>query len=117
MDFLNSQSFSDLLIFVLIAVSLLNAFLLIMLLLKKSKGDNSNIKEKLESYEKELKDEFRRNRQENASNSFSARKETMDTLMNFQTSINNTLNTRFDSLTNATQSSLKNLQEGNEKKT
>jgi len=115
-DFLNSQSFSDLLIFVLIAVSLLNAFLLIMLLLKKSKGDNSNIKEKLESYEKELKDEFRRNRQENASNSFSARKETMDTLMNFQTSINNTLNTRFDSLTNATQSSLKNLQEGNEKK-
>ena len=94
----------------------LNAFLLILVLVKKSGSDNSRLKEKLESYEKELKDEFKRNRQESATNSFSARKETMDTLMSFQTSINNTLNTRFDSLTNTTQNSLKNLQDGNEKK-
>ena len=94
----------------------LNAFLLILVLAKKSGSDNSRLKEKLESYEKELKDEFKRNRQESATNSFSARKETMDTLMSFQTSINNTLNTRFDSLTNTTQNSLKNLQDGNEKK-
>ena len=94
----------------------LNAFLLILVLVKKSGSDNSRLKEKLESYEKELKDEFKRNRQESATNSFSARKETMDTLMSFQTSINNTLNTRFDSLTNTTQNSLKSLQDGNEKK-
>jgi len=108
--------FNSLIPYILLVLGALNALLLIILLAKKSSTDNSALKEKLESYEKELKDEFKRNRQETASNSFSARKETMDTLMSFQTSINNTLNTRFDSLTNTTQSSLKNMQDGNEKK-
>lgn len=108
--------FSEIFPLAVLCLLVFNSLLLIILIIKKSGSDNSHLKEKLESYEKELKDEFKRNRQESASNSFSARKETMDTLMSFQTSINNTLNTRFDSLTNTTQNSLKNMQDGNEKK-
>lgn len=105
-------------IFILLA---LNTLFLIILLIKK--GDNSFINKKLDSYEKNLKDEFERNRKETANSNSISRKESLQNLMTFQSSVTSSLTKftdilshRLDSVSAATQVSLKNLQDGNEKK-
>lgn len=105
-------------IFVLLA---LNTLFLIILLIKKS--NNSSINKKLDSYEKNLKDEFERNRKETATVNALSRKENIQTLMSFQNSVTSSLtkftdvlSKRMDSVSSATQLSLKNMQDGNEKK-
>lgn len=79
-------------------------------LLAKQKGSDQSVlqerlkdyENKLDFYEKNLKDEFERNRKESTENERSSRKETQDTLMNFQNSVNGKL----DTLTKNTQESL-----------
>ena len=120
--------------------------ILIIILLAKQNGSDQNVlKEKLKSYEnkldfyeKNLKDEFERNRKVSTENERSSRKESQDTLMNFQNSISgkldiltkntqdsltsnltkfmDSLSTRFDSLSKTTQDSLNKMQDSNEKK-
>lgn len=105
-------------IFILLA---LNTLFLIILLIKK--GDNSSLNKRLDSYEKNLKDEFERNRKETANSNSISRKESLQNLMTFQSSVTSSLTKftdilshRLDSVSAATQVSLKNLQDGNEKK-
>lgn len=84
--------------------------LLLTVLLAKQKGSDQSVlqerlkdyENKLDFYEKNLKDEFERNRKESTENERSSRKETQDTLMNFQNSVNGKL----DTLTKNTQESL-----------
>ena len=119
--------------------------LMIILLAKQNGSDQNVLKEKLKSYEnkldfyeKNLKDEFERNRKVSTENERSSRKESQDTLMNFQNSISgkldiltkntqdsltsnltkfmDSLSTRFDSLSKTTQDSLNKMQDSNEKK-
>lgn len=122
---------------VLIALAVAGIILLIILLVKHN-NSSSNVlndklgvyEKKLDSYEKNLKDEFERNRKETTENERSSRKESQETLMNFQNSINGkldiltkttqdsltssltkfmeTLSTRFDSLSKTTQDTLNN---------
>lgn len=121
----------------LIVLTITGIILLIILLVKHN-GSNQNVlnnklddyEKKLDSYEKNLKDEFERNRKENSENERSSRKENQETLMNFQNSVNGkldnltkntqesltssltkfmeTLSTRFDSLSKTTQDTLNN---------
>lgn len=60
--------------------------------------------QKLDSYEKNLKDEFERNRKETSESTCATRKENTETLMKFQDSING----KFDALTKNTQESMTN---------
>ena len=63
-----------------------------------------NYENRLDSYEKDLKDEFARNRKETSESNADSRKENRETLMDFQNSINN----KFDILTKNTQESMTN---------
>lgn len=81
----------------------------IVLIRKSHKSDSGVLSErlgvyeqKLDSYEKNLKDEFARNRKESLETNSAARKENTETLMNFQNSVNGKL----DTLTKNTQESL-----------
>ena len=121
-------------LYVSLGLSSVSLILLIILLLKKDGSNGQSVNQKLESYEKNLKDEFARNRKESADNERSARKETQETLMNFQNSMTSgltkfmeALSARFDSLSKTTQdtlniqkqsvqTSLKEMQDSNEKK-
>ncbi len=121
-------------LYVSLGLSSVSLILLIILLLKKDGSNGQSVNQKLESYEKNLKDEFAQNRKESADNERSARKETQETLMNFQNSMTSgltkfmeALSARFDSLSKTTQdtlniqkqsvqTSLKEMQDSNEKK-
>lgn len=122
---------------ILIVLAITGIVLMIVLLVKHN-GSNQNVlndklcdyEKKLDSYEKNLKDEFERNRKETTENERSSRKESQETLMNFQNSVNGkldnltkntqdsltssltkfmeTLSTRFDSLSKTTQDTLNN---------
>ena len=117
----------------LIALIVLVSINLILMLIFFFKNKNSNqdiinkkfddYEKKLDSYEKGFKDEFERNRRESAENERASRKENQETLMNFQ----NSINAKFDTLSKNTQesldkqketvqTSLKNIQDSNEKK-
>ncbi len=118
-----------------IIFSIVIIILILILLSTQKSSDQSVLKdrlgdyeEKLDAYEKNLKDEFERNRKVSTENERSSRKETHDTLMSFQNSINGkldvltkntadsltsslanfmeTLSNRFDSLSKTTQESL-----------
>lgn len=121
-------------LYVSLGLSAVSLILLIILLLKKDGSNGQSVNQKLEAYEKNLKDEFARNRKESADNERSARKETQEALMNFQNSMTSgltkfmeALSARFDSLSKTTQdtlniqkqsvqTSLKEMQDSNEKK-
>ena len=106
-----------------LTIALISLFL-IFALLKRDGGSNDRlIADKLATYEHNLKDEFERSRKESAISSSMSRKESTEALMAFQTAVNN----KFDALTNAShdsflkqiqllQTSLKHIQESNEKK-
>ncbi len=88
---------------------LVGVVLSIVLIRKSHKSDSGVLSErlgvyeqKLDSYEKNLKDEFSRNRKESSETNSAARKENTETLMNFQNSVNGKL----DTLTKYTQESL-----------
>lgn len=140
-----------------ITVLLLISIVLSIVLLKRSHNTDFGIisdrltvyEQKLEFYEKNLKDEFERNRKETSESTSATRKENTENLMKFQDSINGkfdiltknthesmtnnltkfmeTLSQRLDALTKTTQdtlnhqqqtvqTSLKSMQESNEKK-
>lgn len=112
---------SEIFFLLMLALLVLNTFFLIIILAKKN--ENSSINKKLDSYEKNLKDEFERNRKETANSNSISRKESLQNLMTFQSSVTSSLTKftdilshRLDSVSAATQVSLKNLQDGNEKK-
>lgn len=117
------------LIVLMILVSL--NLVLLLFLLFKNRNSNQNIingkledyEKKLDLYEKDFKDEFARSRKEATENERESRKETQETLINFQSSIN----IKFDNLSKNTQESLdkqketiqinlKDIQNSNEKK-
>lgn len=140
-----------------ITVLLLISIVLSIVLIKRNHNTDSGIisdrltvyEQKLEFYEKNLKDEFERNRKETSESTSATRKENTENLMKFQDSINGkfdvltknthesmtnnltkfmeTLSQRLDALTKTTQdtlnhqqqtvqTSLKSMQESNEKK-
>lgn len=112
---------SEIFFLLILALLILNTFFLIILLVKKN--ENSSLNKKLDSYEKNLKDEFERNRKETANSNSISRKESFQNLMNFQSSVTSSLTKftdilshRLDSVSTVTQVCLKNLQDGNEKK-
>lgn len=94
---------------ILIALTITGVILMIVLLVKHS-GSSQNVlnkkiddyEKKLDSYEKNLKDEFERNRKETSENERFSRRESQETLLNFQNSVNGKL----DNLTKNTQDSL-----------
>nr|WP_180487441.1 DNA recombination protein RmuC [Treponema socranskii] len=117
----------------IIGLLLLTVILLIVLIVKKSGTDSRTIINRLENYEKNLKDEFERSRKANSENDRESRKENTETLVKFQESINGKLDTltknthesltnnltkfmaiisqKFDSLSSATQANLFKQQE------
>lgn len=112
---------SEIFFLLILALLVLNTFFLIIILAKKN--ENSSLNKRLDSYEKNLKDEFERNRKETANSNSISRKESLQNLMTFQSSVTSSLTKftdilshRLDSVSAATQVSLKNLQDGNEKK-
>ena len=108
----------------------LNLILMILFFLKNKNSNQDtinkkfeNYEQKLDSYEKDFKDEFERSRRESAETARVSRKENQETLINFQ----NSINTKFDTLSKNTQESLdkqketiqenlKDIQNSNEKK-
>lgn len=117
------------LILLIVLVSI-NLILMILFFLRNKNSNQDKINKKLEDYEKKLdlyeknfKDEFARSRKEATENERESRKETQETLINFQ----NSINIKFDNLSKNTQESLdkqkesvqislKNIQDSNEKK-
>ena len=117
------------LIALVILVSL-NLILMILFFLKNKNSNQDtinkkfeNYEQKLDSYEKDFKDEFERSRRESAETARVSRKENQETLINFQ----NSINTKFDTLSKNTQESLdkqketiqenlRDIQNSNEKK-
>lgn len=95
-----------------IAVFTLVGFVLLIVIISKIRASSSGAlserligyENRLDSYEKNLKDEFARNRKETSDLSAASRKESTETLRSFQDSING----RFDVLTKNTQESMTN---------
>ena len=95
-----------------ITVFVLIGIVLSIVLIKRSRNTDSGIisdrlavyEQKLDSYEKNLKDEFERNRKETFESTSATRKENTENLMKFQDSING----KFDTLTKNTQESMTN---------
>ena len=95
-----------------ITVFVLIGIVLSIVLIKRSRNTDSGIisdrlavyEQKLDSYEKNLKDEFERNRKETLESTSATRKENTENLMKFQDSING----KFDTLTKNTQESMTN---------
>lgn len=108
----------------LVILTIANLIVLIYLLISKNNNSQQNtLEQKLKDFEKEVKEEFLQNRKETSDNERASRKESQETLMNFQ----NSINTKFDMLSKNTQEALdkqkdsvqaglKNIQEANEKK-
>ena len=101
----------DLLLYIIIFLVSAVIVLSIVLVNKIKKADSSIISDKLgiyenklEIYEKNLKDEFALNRKETSESTAASRKENVETLMKFQDSIGS----KFDSLTKNTQDSMTN---------
>lgn len=100
----------ELVFFCIITVFVIITVILLVVILTKTNQSESTIidsklldyEKKLDSYEKNLKDEFERNRKENSENNSSSRKESTETLVKFQDSINS----KFDNLTKNTQESM-----------
>jgi len=112
---------------------LLAVILLIVLIVKNNGADSTSVINRLENYEKNLKDEFDRSRKEHSESDRESRKENTETLVKFQESINGKLDTltrnthesltnnltkfttllsqKFDSLSGATQANLFKQQE------
>ena len=88
----------------IIGLLLLTVILLIVLIVKKNGTDSRTIINRLENYEKNLKDEFDRSRKANSESDRESRKENTETLVKFQESINGKL----DTLTKNTHESLTN---------
>lgn len=96
--------FSTVIFFILVGI-----VLSIVLLSKLGKADSTSLsqrlgkyEDKLDLYEKNLKDEFERNRNETAKSNSNTRKENTENLMSFQ----NSINAKLDTLTKNTQDSL-----------
>ena len=96
----------------IITIFVLIGIVLSIVLIKRSRNTDSGIisdrlavyEQKLDSYEKNLKDEFARNRKETSESTSATRKENTENLMKFQYSING----KFDTLTKNTQESMTN---------
>lgn len=108
-------------------ISIVLAIIIMILVLglykREDKGATNVLADRLITYERNLKDEFAQNRRETAASMGQTRKETTESLVAFQTSVN----TKLDTLTNSSQdaflkqiqmvqNSLKHIQESNEKK-
>ncbi len=85
-----------------IAVAVVGVVLGFVLLRKKRNDSDVLVPERLDSFERSLRDEFARNRKETAESNFAARKENSANLMAFQ----NSVNAKLDALTKNTQESL-----------
>jgi len=115
---------------ILISLVLVNIVLVIIGLISNRNSNQNTINKKLddyeiklENYDKNLKDEFERNRKEFSDNERNSRKETQETLLAFQNSLNAKIdllskNTQdsLDKQKESVQNSLKNIQDSNEKK-
>ena len=102
---------------------IISVIVLLVLLTRKNGGDDRLLSDKLVTYERNLKDEFAQNRKEMSEANRASRTDTTAALMAFQAAVNNKL----DALTKTSQdsflkqlqmvqSSLKHIQESNEKK-
>lgn len=98
-------------LFFIAVLLLINVILSVVLISKTNNSDSgimadrlSKYESRLESYEKNLKDEFSRNRRETAESASASRKENTENLVNFQASING----KFDTLTSHMQDTMVN---------
>ncbi|MBO4435456.1 MAG: DNA recombination protein RmuC [Fibrobacter sp.] len=95
--------------FLLLSLLIITIALLIILLLKNRQNDDDSLvpkmldfEKKLDNYDKNLKDEFERNRNEFSNSNRESRKESMETITIFKDSVN----TKIDTLTKNTQDTL-----------
>lgn len=103
---------TEFLLLSIIAVFILAEFFLVIVLIGKSSGSRAErlperlaeYEGRLDSYERNLRDEFARNRRESSESTAASRRESTETLMAFQNSING----KFDVLTKNTQESMTN---------
>lgn len=101
----------------IISFLVLVGIVLSIILIKRNRESDSGIlsnkleryETKLDSYEKNLKDEFERNRKETAESNTASRKENTEVLMNFQNSVGENMNRLSDSIANRLESVLKML--------
>ncbi len=101
----------------------ISVIVLLVLLTRKNGGDDRLLSDKLVTYERNLKDEFAQNRKEMSEANRASRTDTTAALMAFQAAVNNKLDTltktsqdSFLKQLQMVQSSLKHIQESNEKK-
>ena len=102
---------------------IISVIVLLVLLTRKNGGDGRLLSDKLVTYERNLKDEFAQNRKEMSEANRASRTDTTAALMAFQAAVNNKLDTltktsqdSFLKQLQMVQSSLKHIQESNEKK-
>ena len=102
---------------------IISVIVLLVLLTRKNGGDDRLLSDKLVTYERNLKDEFAQNRKEMSEANRASRTDTTAALMAFQAAVNNKLDTltkisqdSFLKQLQMVQSSLKHIQESNEKK-
>ena len=102
---------------------IISVIVLLVLLTRKNGGDDRLLSDKLVTYEHNLKDEFAQNRKEMSEANRASRTDTTAALMAFQAAVNNKLDTltktsqdSFLKQLQMVQSSLKHIQESNEKK-
>lgn len=102
---------------------IISVIVLLVLLTRKNGGDDRLLSDKLVTYEHNLKDEFAQNRKEMSEANRASRTDITAALMAFQAAVNNKLDTltktsqdSFLKQLQMVQSSLKHIQESNEKK-
>jgi DNA recombination protein RmuC len=102
---------------------IISVIVLLVLLTRKNGGDGRLLSDKLVTYERNLKDEFAQNRKEMSEANRASRTDTTAALMAFQAAVNNKLDTltkisqdSFLKQLQMVQSSLKHIQDSNEKK-
>jgi len=102
---------------------IISVIVLLVLLTRKNGGDDRLLSDKLVTYERNLKDEFAQNRKEMSEANRASRTDTTAALMAFQAAVNNKLDTltkisqdSFLKQLQMVQSSLKHIQDSNEKK-
>ena len=102
---------------------IISVIVLLVLLTRKNGGDGRLLSDKLVTYERNLKDEFAKNRKEMSEANRASRTDTTAALMAFQAAVNNKLDTltkisqdSFLKQLQMVQSSLKHIQDSNEKK-
>lgn len=92
-------------------ISIVLAIIIMILVLglykREDKGATNVLADRLITYERNLKDEFAQNRRETAASMGQTRKETTESLVAFQTSVN----TKLDTLTNSSQDAFRKQQE------